>query len=367
MDLMTSITNYEILKKKYYDFRAPTYKIIVNNLDLTAKKDLVVSDLTVELTVGYEASAASFDVLHEYVPSNTDFDEKKSYKYLQIGAKIEIELGYINTETVFYGLITGVKYIFEEDEPPYIHVECMDVKCLLMKSQRLEVRKETKIEQVVNALLSEAPVSSYLKGKSVTLRTAKVDSIRINMENDYDYIVKQAQYSGCEFFVFAGKVYFRNSGKLSAPIYSMSMQKDLINSSLSLTGAGLVKELEVVGINPENNEPITSSMKLKGKFSLGSYAKNMINGTKRTYFDTNVSSSANAKKRATTLTESIQNDFAVFEAQSIGMPEIVPGRYVKIEDMMGLTKNKKIYITNVVHQINDDGYLTLFEGRLDTL
>lgn len=36
-----------------------------------------------------------------------------------------MKLGYIATETVFYGLITGLDYRFDPEEAPVVHVECM--------------------------------------------------------------------------------------------------------------------------------------------------------------------------------------------------------------------------------------------------
>ena len=46
----------------------------------------------------------------------------------------------------------------------------------------------------------------------------------------------------------------------------------------------------------------------------------------------------------------------------IGMPEIVPGRFLKISDVDSLI-NKKFYVTDVTHTINYNGFLTSFAAE----
>ena len=130
----------------------------------------------------------------QYDYEQTDFSKQGAAKVLQLGAKVEVELGYIRTETVFSGLVAEVRYEFEEDDAPCIHVECMDAKCLLMKMQRLEIRSEKKIAPVVNALLGQQPVSSYLTGRTVQLTEAEKEPLQFHMDSDYDFLVRQAQY-----------------------------------------------------------------------------------------------------------------------------------------------------------------------------
>ena len=136
---MKQSTAYALLKKKYREFAAPTVRILVEGSDLIERYHAALSNVSVELTSEYPASGCSFDLLGEYQPSDSDFDSKGALRLLELGAKVEVKLGYIATETVFYGLITGLDYRFDPEEAPVVHVECMDAKCLLMKTQRLEI------------------------------------------------------------------------------------------------------------------------------------------------------------------------------------------------------------------------------------
>ncbi len=368
MDLMKNVTDISSLKGKYRNFTTPSYRVMVEGKDMKEKLNAGIGALEVELTAGYEASGANFTVVEQYEHKNSNYNTKGAYKQLQIGAKVEIELGYITTIPVFVGIITDVTYNFSDDSPPEIMVTCMDAKCLLMKIQRLEIRKEKKISQVVTALLAEQPISGYLAGKEVTLTTPEVSAIQLSMESDYNFIVKQAQYFGCEFFIIAGKAYFRSKATLTSPIFTIKTgEGGILSASLSLRGAGLVENLEVVGINPENDQPITSKIKLPGKFSEGSTAQKMLSNTQRTYFDSNINSVAEAKKRAEILAESIARDFGVLNLSCVGNPEIIPGRFIKVDGIMDAAK-KSFYITKVVHTYSEEsGFITSFEGGLKSL
>ncbi|MEG1774030.1 MAG: hypothetical protein RR320_04170, partial [Oscillospiraceae bacterium] len=104
MNLMNQSTSYLLLKKKYRDFAAPTARIQVDGVEIVEQMGSAITNLTVDLTSEYPASGCSFDVQGEYRPSQTGFDPKGCAKKLQIGAKVEVELGYVETETVFIGV-----------------------------------------------------------------------------------------------------------------------------------------------------------------------------------------------------------------------------------------------------------------------
>ncbi|MEG2074737.1 MAG: hypothetical protein RRY54_08210, partial [Angelakisella sp.] len=309
MDLMTQSTAYMLLQKKYRDFAAPTVRIKVDGTEIVEKMSGGIVNITVELTSEYSASACSFDVLGEYLPKQTDFDSQGCVSKLQIGAKVEVELGYIQTELVFVGLITDVEYQFEQSMPPILHVECMDAKCLLMKTQRIELMGEITLKDAVNKLLSGGPLRSYLSVKKVDIPGDAKHPRRISMESDYDFLVRQAQYYGCEFFIFCGKAYFRKSPAMAMPIMELGIKTGLLSATLRLQGEKLVKEVQVVGIDPENDLSLSGQAILSGKFSSGATANKMLSDTRRQYFDPLVTDYSSAKNRAQVLLNGITSSF----------------------------------------------------------
>lgn len=366
MDLMTASTSYQALKTKYQDFRAPTARIRVDGVDIAEKLKAGISGLTVDLSCGYAASGASFDVVGQYDYEQTDFSKQGAAKVLQLGAKVEVELGYIRTETVFSGLVAEVRYEFEEDDAPCIHVECMDAKCLLMKMQRLEIRSEKKIAPVVNALLGQQPVSSYLTGRTVQLTEAEKEPLQFHMDSDYDFLVRQAQYTGCEFFVFAGKAYFRQPPKSAAPVMTLEPKMGIRRATFALRGAPLVKKVTVTGVDPTSDKPVSGSAAASGSFGQGAGPSRMLSGTERTYFDPRTVSAKDAAARAKVLMDGIQQQFGALNCQCEGLPEIVPGRWIKIAGLMS-DADRNFYITDVRHVYSENGFSTTFDARIDSL
>lgn len=366
MDLMTAGTTYQQLKSKYQDFRAPTVRLVVDGTDLTESLKTRLSRVTADLTCGYAASGISFDVVGEYDYEQTAFSAKGAAKVLQLGARVELQLGYIRTETVFSGLIAEVRYEFEEDDAPYLHVECMDAKCLLMKMQRLEIRSERKIAPLVNALLGAQPVSTYLTGREVSLQEAEREPQPFTMESDYDFLVRQAQYTGCEFFIFAGKAYFRQPPTSSSPVMTLEPRQGISRASLSLRGTPLVQKVTVVGVDPTSDEPVSGSASAQGSFGKGTGPNRMLSGTERTYFDPRAASARDAAARAKVLLGGIQREFGKLTCRCVGLPELVPGRWIKIKGLLP-EANTGFYIVNVRHVYSQNGFTTTFDARISSL
>ena len=366
MDLMTATSTYSALETKYQGFQAPTAYIIVDGVNLCRQLKTRFVNITADLSAGYDASGISFDVMGEYAAGKTEFNSSGAAKVLQLGAKVELELGYVSTEKVFSGLITEVAYNFEPDSEPCIHVECMDAKCLLMKMQRLEIRSEKKIAPLVNALLGAAPVNGYLDGKTVTLTETEREPLQFNMDSDYDFLVRQAQYMGCEFFILAGKAYFREPPLAATPLITLEPEQGILSASLSLRAAPLVKKVTVVGVDPESDKAVSGSASSTGKYGTGSGASKMLSGTERTYFDPRATSAKDAGDRAKVLMRGIEQQFGVLNCTCLGLPEIVPGRWISLKGLAPQLTGK-FYIVQVRHVYSPSGFTTEFEARTNSL
>lgn len=363
---MTNVSVYAALKKKYWDFSAPTIRIKVDGKDITQANANPIASLTVDLTSSFDASGCSFDVIHLYEPKNTAFSSKSAFTQLQLGAAIEVEIGYIETEMVFYGLVSEVEYIFDGESAPYIHVECIDAKALLMKQKKVEIISEKSISQSITDMLSEQPFSQYIKGKTIDATSEKKEMIPAATESDYEFITRYASYIGYEFFIIQGKVYFRKQPASASSIMDLTPDTGIKKFKASFSGNTLYNKVEVVGINPQDNKMIKGEATVSGTFSKGSTAKKMMSGTVKTYFDSTVQSAAQAGERANVLLGEAKSRFGRVHCECMGLPELVPGRSVKVKGFMPEAE-KACYLLNVRHVLDDRGFRTIFEGRIDSL
>ncbi len=114
MNLMSGSTSLDQLKKKYKDFKCFSLEISVDGTKMSADQELHIYHLSLDLTSGLEASGCSFLAGGCYSFENRDF-HKYAEKF-QIGAKIEVFLGYQKVESVFEGYINAVSYEFGLEE-----------------------------------------------------------------------------------------------------------------------------------------------------------------------------------------------------------------------------------------------------------
>ena len=365
MDLMSVTGSYQELSKKYNKFGAPTIEIVVGSQKLVSGAKLSITELEVELTCGYEASGCSFRIEGCYEAKKTDFSSETDA--IQIGEKVEVKIGYIRTETVFKDYINQIDYEFGTlDSRAAIRVECMDAKGVLMKTRRLEVFPQKKVDALVNAILGEQPVSSYLSGKEVDASDELDPAFRSNMKTDYEIIREQAEKLGYEFFILQGKAYFRKKEKVTSPIMTLSPREGILDARLSLSGQSLVKTIEVRSIDQESGKMVKGEAAISGKFSKGSSGNKLLGKSRQVYYEAGVRDAGEAKSRATARMEEIKNQFGQMECSCVGLPELGPGRFVKIKDL-SKTADRSYYIVYVRHCLNTDGFRTYFKARMKSL
>lgn len=365
MNMMTGSTDMKQLKRKYSSFSAPSAEVIVDGIKLVAAERMKLQELTVDLTSGYEASGCEFVIGDCYEDVKTDF-KKAINSRIQIGAKVEIIVGYIRTESVFTGYINEISYLFGMNGVTGISVSCIDAKGLLMKNRRLEAFKEKKADGVIRSLLGEQPVSDYLTGREIDDCKEEEIPLRTGMKTDYEVITQQAGKMGYEFFIIQGKAYFRRAEKVSTPIMTLEPGHGVKDAAITYSGAKLTEQVEVRSINEENGEMISGKAKLNGKFSSGMSAERTYRSTIQVFYEAGVESVAEATSRAETRVQSMEAHFGSLELSCVGIPELVPGRFIKLDRFSSMV-NGNYYITGVRHSITDDGYETVVKGRRSSL
>ena len=81
------------------------------------------------------------------------------------------------------------------------------------------------------------------------------------------------------------------------------------------------------------------------------------------YIDPTIESLEDANYRVMSLMEEMSYRFGTLECSCIGMPEILPGRFIKL-DAIGYPPENKFYVVSVKHRISEDrGFETLITGR----
>lgn len=371
--------NYQALKKKYEDFAHPIMHIELNGKDFSKNKDgLQVSDIEVEMTSGFEAALATFVIYNCYNRESCEFRFDALKKYICMGSCVVISMGYGTcVREIFRGFISRVNFIFRQDEIPGVEITAMDVKGIMMAGNYARQLKATCFSDAVKEILNK---TAYVRLQSNDVITkveisdtpdkrptnsedkASDQTIEMVCESDYEFIVKAAKKFNYEFFSIGGVVYFRKAKQNRELLLEASPGEGLRSYEISYDFTGIVEQVEVRGMDVGKSKMISASQKMKNKLSFGNKAKPLIKKSQKVYIDPTITSKEEASYRADYLAEDISYRLGTLEAEFIGLPELTPGRFLKVAGL-GSAVSNTFYLVTVRHVMDDRGYFTKVIGK----
>lgn len=374
--------DFEKLKDAYENFRHPLVIVKVNGKDLAKDKQLLsISDIEVELTSGFEAAIASFWIFDCYDSITSVFEFEGIKKYVFMGSPVLIEMGYgMCVREVFRGFISQVNFSFQEGEIPGVKVTAMDVKGIMMSGSYARQLAVTCYSDAVSQILSQTAYER-LKSNEVITKLNIADTpdkkppganasdmttdktIEMVDESDYEFVVRAAKKFNYEFFTVGGTVYFRKAKDNAALLMELGPQTGMHSFDVEYNISGLVGKIEVRGLDVGKAKQISAVKKMGNKISKGNKAKPLVTNTKKVYIDPTVSSKQEAGYRADYLAEDISYRLATLEAELIGIPELIPGRFIRISALSSAVSDM-FYLVKV-RQIMDGskGYITKITGK----
>lgn len=378
---------YEALREKYGFFEEATIAIRVNDRELTSfKKGFPVGDVVIDLTSGYEASIAEYSIYDVYDLAQNEFLFERVKQYILLGSKIEIELGYKAVTTrVFHGLITRVNFIFDTEGIPCIRVTAMDVKGIMMAGSYDRQLKATNYSDAVTEILKRTAYEKLRNSGVITKitvddtpdkRTAQTTgdmngsserTIEMVAESDYEFVVKVGKRNNYEFFTECGNVIFRKAKSDKKILIEISPTTGLRGFDISYDITGIVEKVIVRGMDVSKAKMIKAEQKLYNNISRGNKAKAVLKGSQKVYIDSTVSSKEEAETRAESIVENISYRYGTMNCELIGIPELMPGHFIKLFGL-GTGPDNKFYLNKVRHEFNRDGrYLVFLEGVSDSI
>lgn len=372
---------YEELQEKYADFSHPIAAVLLGGAAFdSAGTGMIVSELHVELTSGYEAGVASFRLVDVYDPSTGRFFFEKVKKQVVMGNSVTIQLGYLDAlETVFVGFVSGVAFGYEPGGVPYIEVSAMDVKGVMMGGTYAAALKAGTYSAAVQEVLSRTgegrleqlggitgmEISKTPDAEGVSSGGASRSSpLTVEMvgESDYEFVVRAAKRYNYEFFVDRGTVIFRPAKKDTSILMKMGSGSGLRGFHVEYSLSGVVGKIEARAMDTGKGEVISAKSKLNNTISTASKAKQLMGKGSKVYLDASVTSREEAESRVAALMEQMSYRLGTLEADCVGLPDLTPGRFIEVSGM-GSPVDNRFYLTAVVHDFNSDsGFCTHITG-----
>ncbi|WP_432666839.1 contractile injection system protein, VgrG/Pvc8 family [Wukongibacter baidiensis] len=357
LKLDTSKYDFHSLENKYNGFGVPAFKIMIEGKDVVQKEHMGIGEIVVETSIN-KADIFSFSVINAYEMDKSQF--KWTDDYFVVGKKVEIKIGYIDKFfTVFDGYITSVKYESIKGEGPAVVVSGMDSSFLMMKGRKSFIWTKKKHSDIVSEIAKKYKLKTEVSSTDIEFET-----VIQNHQTDYDFLNYLADINSYEVFVIGSTLYFRELNSDQSSALTLELNRNLIEFSYTMDLAEQIGEVIVRGYNDKKEE---IEAKANSIDKLGNGDKDgvsLLRGIDKTntihYIYEPVISKKEAEDRAKSILAKRAMNFVFGEGVSIGIPEIMAGRYISIKGLWG-TKTRLFYITSTIHSINDNGFNTYFK------
>lgn len=355
-DLMQDTYDFQKLKAQYKNFRTPAAKLTIGKTNVLSLKGAHMRSVEAVLSLN---SAGSVHLVlgdcYDY-KNGTFLSELKDLAVL--GKEVELSLGYGSTfQKVFKGFLASVQTVLDADEGITLEFTALDVRRLMMTDNyHVKEHKITNYSDAVRDIMKR-----YQKLCSVSIEDTDEkfeDGCIYQNGSDYDFIVKDLIESGRverEFFVVADKAYFRKPRSVSSVLLTLGIGKGLTYFRRNAEYEN--QKVTVMGFDPASGETVEGSATAKASDEqvdvLGGAGERIIP-------DPSCESSSQAAARAKGLAARFQARRQRAEGSCVGLPELVPGRFIRLERVDSMM-NQKYYLTKVTHTYDEDGFQTSFQ------
>lgn len=353
-DLMTGTYTFEALASKYGNFCVPLIKIKMNGTELISTLKLSVVDIRVTLSLR-AASMVLFKLGGLYDEESHSFD-KKIKSYFTLGNIMEVELGYLSrTCKIFKGFVAMLGAEFYQ--APLLVVTLMDVRRLMMLSG-----SQYMLHEVVNysdAFKTIITKYSKLCSPEIDATDDKLERPLSQTQNDYLFVTKELIKNGKadrEFFVLGSKVYFRQPRKVRQPMMTLQYGRELLALKIDEEYQDL--KVEVIGYDDQAQKVVVGSAAVKKNKN---QKKLFSSAQVFTVTDPAVHTQKKAGEKAKVIAKEKEWKARSGRGVTVGLPELVPGRFVKVEALEKDYGDHKYYIESVVHEISGESFRTTFE------
>lgn len=362
------------VEKSHNNFYVPAFSIHVGK----AQEDILKHNVEIfSVTVNNTLKGADDFSLTVNNPIDLGADDFRYFKNglfsVEQDHDITIKMGYgdrSGLQVVFSGIMTAVDVSFPSNGVSQLTVKGFDRSHKMMKSQHSDSWGSDNSPVTYSDVVKKiADKPQYRFGKSNIVDTRERHrQIKQNRQTDFDFMQKKlADEIGFEVFLRGHDLYFRPRANDSSDIITeLIWGRTLVSFSPKINTANQISEVEVRGWNPSQQQAIVGRARRgdehgrdQGRKS-GGEAVAATQGDVVKHIWRPVSTQREAEDIATAVLEKTALGYVTGSAESLGIPEIVPGTNIQLSGL-GKTFSKIYYIEKATHSISTSGYKTTFE------
>ena len=353
---------YEKLAKDNDNFTAPGFEISVDGKELSKGK-YIIPGVEVEISSGGAVGGCNFSIEGQY-----DYEKKKwtndAAKLIKPGSTLSVSGGYQNRKELFFGYVDDYTLDFTSEGTPRIAVSGLDGLGYLMNMCEPFYAGEKQPKEIIETVLKKSQSAGF--AKSVTVGSLEEFSTPIIKEqvDDWKFLCMMAERYGASLLAINGELIFDNLITKTSPIVTLTVGKSLRRFSKRISLAHQVGKVEVMG-RDINQKPVNGTASSVTAGGEGKTAAEWVSGLKEAVLRERTEY-AQTEKECTTLAQNRLNGIAMGfvsgMGECIGIPELIPGRYIKIDGADDQTSGT-YFITKVSHRFSRGSYVTVFEVK----
>jgi len=354
---------FEELARKYSDFYAPNYQILVDGEDILSEHLIEVTNVTFEdLLEG--ADRFSFSI-------NDPGVRWLDSELFEPGKVVEIKMGYVDElATMIVGEIISLRPNFPTDGGPQLEISGYDLSHQFTRVREHRSFEDMRDSEIVARIASEA--RHNLETQIEQTETVHPHAVQ-DRKADYEFIKELADRNFFEFFVKGRTLYFQKPKKDRGEIVTLKYGVSLLSFNPELNTANQVSEVTVRGWNPGTREEIvgrarrgSEEARERERRSGGDIVESQYGAVEERVLDRPVFTQQEADILARSILNRLSEGLIRGSAGCIGIPEIRAGENIKLEGL-GNKFSRKYYIERTTHTISNSGYSTTFNIKENTI
>ena len=349
------------LAKKYDNFAAPGFEITLGGTSL-ANSQYIVPRLEVELSSDGSAGGCSFSIVGQWDYATGKWINNAE-KLVEVGKSLSVKGGYATKKEIFYGYVDDYTMDFRQEGTPVIQVSGMDGLGYLMSLREPIYAGQKEAAAVVREILNKSVTAGFAKSVTVGGLSGYKTPLVKEQVDDWKFLNLLAQRYGASLLNVDGEMIFDTVVEQAAPILTLEMGKGLDYFQKRVSLAHQVGKVEIWGrdVNQKAVKGVADSVSVGSGKSAAQLVGAIRKAVLREYSEfarTQEECEKLAKKRLNGIAMGLVSG----RGRCIGIPELIPGRYIKIEDA-GSKASGTYYLSKVRHIFTENGYVTEFEVK----
>ena len=359
---------FEEIAKKYKNFYAPNYQILVDGEDIL-RKHLEITNVTVDDTLEM-ASGFEFSL-------NDPGGKLLDSELFDPGKEVEIKMGYVNNlATMTVGEITRVRPTFPRDGTLQLTIGGSDLSTKIRMVRTGYTHENKRVSEVVAEIAASNPkLKTEIETTEPELPSV-VQPLRCEGKICTDYLfikmLADKSKSKFEFFIKERTLYFRPKRDKSA-IVTLKYGTTLLSFNPELNIANQRSGVRVDGRDPETGQQIVATAcrgseeaREPGRRSGGDIVANIYGEVEERILDRPVYTQQEAENLVRSESNRRAERLITGRAESIGIPEIRAGEKIELEGL-GNKFSRTYNIDRTTHTISNAGYSTNFNIKANKI